>query len=112
MGATANNSSAEHVGWEEVVASSEKGLREIYYYLKRSDGGRNLVVVGKEKSGRHMTYRYAIQDEKLLLSDVNRSLRLKLRSRRDVIDWLNSILSGAYPFFRIFLGGLILRGFS
>ncbi|PIN05952.1 hypothetical protein CDL12_21499 [Handroanthus impetiginosus] len=94
----ANNSTASYVSWEEVVVSSDKGRREVQYYLKRSGGGRDLVVVGKEKSVRHMSYRYTITDNKFLLSILNRSPRLKLRSRREVIDWLNSILSGACQF--------------
>ncbi|KAI3467108.1 hypothetical protein Pfo_023771 [Paulownia fortunei] len=44
-----------------------------------------------------MSYHYAIQDNKLLLSILNRFGRLKLRSRREVIDWLNYILSGERP---------------
>lgn len=91
----ANGSMAVYVGWEEAVVSNEKGRREINYYLKRRGGGsRDLVVVGKEKSARHMSYRYAVKGKELLLSFMNRSSWLKLRSRREVIDWLNSFLSG------------------
>ncbi|KAL2234981.1 UNVERIFIED_CONTAM: hypothetical protein Sindi_1230300 [Sesamum indicum] len=93
----ANSSTASYVGWEEVVVSSEKGRRKVHYYLKRCGGGRDLVVVGKEKSARHMSYHYAIKDNKSLLPILNRSFRLKLRSRREVIDWLSSILSGEQP---------------
>ncbi|KAL9148968.1 hypothetical protein ABFS82_12G078900 [Erythranthe guttata] len=97
MGAMANNSTAADVGWEEVVATNERGRREVYYYLKRSDGGRNLVVVGKEKSNRHMSYNYAFEENNMLPYNLNRASRLKLRSRRDVVDWLNSLLSGERP---------------
>ncbi|KAK4430198.1 hypothetical protein Salat_1320500 [Sesamum alatum] len=89
-----NSSTASYVSWEEVMVSSEKGRREVHYYLKRCGGGRDLVVVGKEKSARHMSYHYAIKDNKSLLPILNRSFRLKLRSRREVIDWFSSILSG------------------
>ncbi|KAH6771397.1 hypothetical protein C2S52_016200 [Perilla frutescens var. hirtella] len=101
MGAMTNNSAAAaYAGWEEVVVSTEKGRREVHYYLKRcggGGGGRDLVIVGKEKSARHMSYRYMIKDNKLLLSILNGASRLKLRSRREVVDWLNSILSGERP---------------
>ncbi|KAK6157658.1 hypothetical protein DH2020_011906 [Rehmannia glutinosa] len=93
MEAMENNSMASYVDWEEVVVSTEKGRREFHYYLKRSGGGRDLVVVGKEKSVEHMSYRYTIKENKYLPSSLNRSSRFKLRSRREVIDWLNSILS-------------------
>ncbi|KAJ8531096.1 hypothetical protein K7X08_025827 [Anisodus acutangulus] len=76
---------AEYVKWWEVCVSGDKGTREVHYYLKRRDGGSDLAVVGKENSLRHMSYHYAIKHLSLL------SL-LKLSSRRQVIDWLNSIL--------------------
>ncbi|KAJ8539200.1 hypothetical protein K7X08_013452 [Anisodus acutangulus] len=81
----------EYVKWEEVCVSGDKGRREVHYYLKRRDGVSDLAVVGKEKSLRHMSYYYAIKDLSLL-SLSNSSSLLKLRSRREVIDWLNSIL--------------------
>ncbi|CAA0808999.1 agenet domain-containing protein / bromo-adjacent homology (BAH) domain-containing protein [Striga hermonthica] len=101
MGAMENNntSTVSYVDWEEVVVSSEKGRREVRYYLKRGGGGggRDLVVVGKEKIARNMSYRYKIKNNKLLPSVLNRSPSLKLRSRREVMDWLNSIISGEHP---------------
>ncbi|KAL3654393.1 hypothetical protein CASFOL_004074 [Castilleja foliolosa] len=90
-----NKPTALYVDWEEVVVSSEKGRREVHYYLKRGGGdGGDLAVVGKEKSARPMCYRYKIQNEISFPSFLNHSSGLKLRSRREVIDWLNSILSG------------------
>ncbi|KAL2485152.1 Agenet domain-containing protein/bromo-adjacent-like proteiny (BAH) domain-containing protein [Abeliophyllum distichum] len=87
------NPAALYTGWEEEVVSNEKGRREVHYYLKRSGGGgADLVVVGKEKRPRHMSYCYAIKDNKSLLSTLKCSSLLKLRSRREVIDWLNSIV--------------------
>ncbi|XP_073302669.1 uncharacterized protein [Primulina huaijiensis] len=94
MGAMANDSTASYVDWEEVMVSSEKGRREFHYYLKRNDGGTDLVVVGKEKSARHMSYYYAMKNNKALLSNLKRCSILKLRSRREVIDWIESILTG------------------
>ena len=74
--------------WEEVYVSSDKGKREVHYFLKRrnGDGGLDLAVVGKEKTLRHMSYHYAFKDRE------QRFLLPKLRSRREVIDWLNSVV--------------------
>ncbi|KAL6538944.1 hypothetical protein OROMI_025270 [Orobanche minor] len=104
MGVMENNPTVLYVDWEEVVVSTDKGRREVHYYLKRGGGGGggsgssgDLVIVGKEKSAGHMSYRYTIKNNKLLPSILNRSSRLKLRSRKEVIDWLNSILSDEHP---------------
>lgn len=69
-----------YVGWEEVYVCSEKGRREIHYVLKRKDGGSDLAVIAKEKSLRHMTYRFLLDYSSLL----------KPKSKREVVDWLNS----------------------
>ncbi|KAL9437323.1 hypothetical protein AB3S75_023227 [Citrus x aurantiifolia] len=69
--------------------SSDRGRREVHYYLKRRDGcGSDLAVIRKEKSSRHMSYRYVISNTSFTMS------LYKLRSRREVVDWLNSIVSG------------------
>ncbi|KAL6974965.1 hypothetical protein U1Q18_042788 [Sarracenia purpurea var. burkii] len=78
--------------WEEVFVSSDKGRREVRYYLKRRDGSSDLAVIGKEKSLRHMSYHYAFRDRSFL-SILPHSSLLKLRSRREVVDWLNSLVS-------------------
>ncbi|CAL0315323.1 unnamed protein product [Lupinus luteus] len=74
------------VSWEEVFVSSEKGRREVHYFLKNRSGGSDLAVIGKEKSLRHMSYRYALRDPSL-------GPYWKLKSRREVIGWLDSIVS-------------------
>ncbi|KAK7407555.1 hypothetical protein VNO78_09508 [Psophocarpus tetragonolobus] len=80
------NNTTVYVSWEEVFLSTDKGRREVHYFLKRRGGGSDLAVLGKEKTLRHMSYRYAIR---------NASFRpcFKLRSRREVVDWLDSLLS-------------------
>ncbi|KAL6573678.1 hypothetical protein OROHE_002137 [Orobanche hederae] len=97
MGVMENNPTALYVDWKEVVVSTDKGRREVHYYLKRGGGGSgsggDLVIVGKEKSAGHMSYRYTTKNNKLLPSILNHSSTLKLRSRKEVIDWLSSILS-------------------
>ena len=71
-------------------AGKERKLSgEVHYLLKRRGGGSDLAVLGKEKSLlRHMSYRYAIRNAALFKP------YLKLRSRREVVDWLDSIVSG------------------
>ncbi|KAE9615396.1 hypothetical protein Lal_00048132 [Lupinus albus] len=75
-----------YVRWEEVFVSSEKGRRVVHYFLKRRSGDSDLAVIGKEKSLRHMHYRYAMRNPSL-------GPYLKLKSRREVIEWLDSIVS-------------------
>lgn len=65
-------------------------MREIHYLLKRKDGGSDLAVIGKEKSLRHMTYRFLLDSPSSLSSSI-----VKLRSRREVVDWLHSFLPGS-----------------
>lgn len=94
-----STNSGAFVRWEEVFVSSDRGRREVHYYLKRNDGSSDLAVVGKERSVRHMSYHYAIRNRSLLSIGPFSSL-LKLRSRREVIDWLNSIVQGICTVFR------------
>ncbi|WVZ12179.1 hypothetical protein V8G54_016709 [Vigna mungo] len=75
-----------YVSWDEVPVSSDKGRREVHYLLKRRGGAADLAVVGKEKTLRHMSYRYAIRSPSL-------GPYVKLKSRREVVDWLESVVS-------------------
>ncbi|CAJ1932329.1 unnamed protein product [Sphenostylis stenocarpa] len=75
-----------YVSWEEVLVSSDKGRREVHYLLKRRGGAADLAVVGKEKTLRHMSYRYATRSASL-------GPYVKLKSRREVVDWLDSVVS-------------------
>lgn len=90
MGTTScEKKSVVYVSWDEVFVSNDKGRREVHYLLKRRGGGSDLAVLGKEKSLKHMSYRYAIRNTS--------SFRpyFKLRSRREVVNWLDSIVSGS-----------------
>ncbi|RAL38275.1 hypothetical protein DM860_002253 [Cuscuta australis] len=82
-----------YVSWNEVSSSADKGRKEVCYYLNRRDGVSDLVVVGTEKGIKHFSYHYALKDPSLLSASYPVSLP-KLRKRREVIDWLNSIVSG------------------
>ncbi|KAJ6848808.1 uncharacterized protein M6B38_272420 [Iris pallida] len=94
------------VGWEEVAVSNDKGRRVVNYYVKDSDGRRDLAVVGREKSLRHMSYVVRNQFlQSVLLAGRGSSSSaavplagvgfgcLKWKSRREVVDWLSEIVS-------------------
>ncbi|XP_078444371.1 uncharacterized protein LOC144713606 isoform X2 [Wolffia australiana] len=99
-----------YVKWEEIVVCREKGRREVHYYLKNASGAADLAVVGKERSARHMSYavpsQFFRESASLATSSVSPSnpaalapgarFSLKLRSRRDVIDWLSSAVSDPF----------------
>lgn len=87
------SSTAAYVGWDEVNVSSDKGRREVHYYLKKRDGASDLAVVGKEKSLRHMSYHFSIKNRSLFFTAMP---FYKLKSRREVVYWLNSVVSGNY----------------
>ncbi|KAJ9563701.1 hypothetical protein OSB04_008861 [Centaurea solstitialis] len=85
------------VKWEEVFSTNNRGRREVRYHLKRRDGTSVLAVVGKEKktktnsgdnNNNNKSYRYAIRDKSLFGLSSS-----KLRSRREVIDWLTSLVN-------------------
>lgn len=95
--ADTTSSLTEYVSWEEVFVSTDRGRREVHYFLKKRDGISDLAVIGKEKSLRHMSYHNAIGDRVLIplaSPSSSSSLLLKLKSRREVVDWLNSVVSG------------------
>ncbi|XP_022727367.1 uncharacterized protein LOC111283189 isoform X2 [Durio zibethinus] len=85
-----SSSTPAYVSWEEVNVSSDKGRREVHYYLRRRDGASDLSVIGKEKSLRHMSYHFAIKNRSLSFSLAS---FYKLKSRREVVYWLNSVVS-------------------
>ncbi|XP_058193052.1 uncharacterized protein LOC131310183 isoform X2 [Rhododendron vialii] len=112
--AAAETTSSEYVRWEEVHVSSDqrkKRREEVRYYLRRRDGKSDLAVIGKQKKKGHFpysnhhhvssSYHYAIQDRflrsSISVSPYSSSYSLKLRSRREVVDWLNSFVSDLPP---------------
>ncbi|KAF9674110.1 hypothetical protein SADUNF_Sadunf10G0093600 [Salix dunnii] len=99
---TEKATSLGYVSWEEVYVSSYRGRREVQYYLKRNDGGKDLAITGKEKSSRHMSYHLAIRNRSNLFP---MAPSLKPKSRREVIDWLDSIVSGFLLHESIFQAG-------
>ncbi|KAL9997704.1 putative DNA (cytosine-5-)-methyltransferase [Helianthus debilis subsp. tardiflorus] len=100
-----NRSVVSYVNWQQVCSTNNRGRKEIRFYLKRPSGTYDLAVIGKEKklghrlnttSSSEYRFRYANRDE-LMLSSLN--LPSKLRSRREVVDWLNSVVvsDGSFP---------------
>ncbi|KAJ1268531.1 hypothetical protein BS78_07G142100 [Paspalum vaginatum] len=98
--------------WEEVVVSNDRGRRLVHYYLRGDGEGKELAVVGRERSPRHMSY--AVQGRLLralaaaagaVAPSPSRSPSAaaaaadggaprRWRSRREVVDWLSSLVSG------------------
>ncbi|GLJ39736.1 hypothetical protein SUGI_0812210 [Cryptomeria japonica] len=97
--------SKHFVEWEEEYVSNDRGSRVVHYYLKDRHGNKRLAVVGTEKSLRHMVY--VVSNEFLYLLGNSKSMSssssttssssssgsMKWRSRREVVDWLCSLLS-------------------
>ncbi|XP_058081109.1 uncharacterized protein LOC131229229 isoform X2 [Magnolia sinica] len=81
------------VEWEEQFVSQERGNRVVHYFLKNSTGDSFLAVVGTERSLRHMVY--VVSDEFLQVhgSEKSNIACFKWRSKREVVDWLTSLLS-------------------
>lgn len=79
------------VEWKEHFVSQERGHRIVHYYLKDSAGESFLAVVGTERSVRHMCY--VIAEEFLEICGMEIPPGFKWRSRREVVDWLTSMLS-------------------
>ncbi|XP_057975174.1 uncharacterized protein LOC131162574 [Malania oleifera] len=81
------------VEWKEEFISQERGNRVVHYFLKDSAGDSTLAVVGTERSVRHMFY--VVADDFLKACGPENSVHagFKWRSRREVVDWLTSMLS-------------------
>ncbi|KAL6838281.1 hypothetical protein ACP4OV_031880 [Aristida adscensionis] len=112
--------------WEEVVVCNDRGRRLVHYYLRGGGAGagaggaeeKELAVVGRERSPRHMAY--AVQGRFLRSlaaaagaaaaspspsrspapSGADGGAPRKWRSRREVVDWLSSLVSGDYGEYR------------
>ncbi|GAB2284756.1 hypothetical protein Dimus_019210 [Dionaea muscipula] len=87
-----SRSSFSFVEWKEQYVSQEKGRRVVHYLLKDSSGEFILAVIGTERSLRHMVY--VVADEFLNVYGTENAVQagLKWKSRREVVDWLTSML--------------------
>lgn len=81
------------VAWEEHILCHERGNRVVHYYLKDVSGDLVLAVVGTERSIRHMIY--VVSDQFLQAYGSKGSVNscTKWRARREVVDWLTSLVS-------------------
>ncbi|KAF8409716.1 hypothetical protein HHK36_005795 [Tetracentron sinense] len=79
--------------WKEEFVLQERGNRVVHYFLKDSVGDSVLAVVGTERSIRHMLY--VASEEFLQVYGTRNSVNscFKWRSKREVVDWLTSLLS-------------------
>ncbi|XP_043688404.1 uncharacterized protein LOC122639595 [Telopea speciosissima] len=80
------------VEWKEEFVSQERGNRIVYYFLKDAAGDSVLAVVGTERSLRHMVYVVAEDFLQAYGSEKSINVSFKWRSRREVVDWLTSML--------------------
>ncbi|KAI3466501.1 hypothetical protein Pfo_023164 [Paulownia fortunei] len=83
--------------WEERVILQEKGRRIVHYILRDSTGNSLLAVVGRERSINHMAY--AISEDFLHVFGSTSTVHAgtKWRARRDVVEWLKSLVSIGGP---------------
>ncbi|CAN7114960.1 unnamed protein product [Brassica rapa subsp. narinosa] len=81
------------VEWKEHFVSQERGNRVVHYFLKDSSGESILAVVGTERSVRHMFYVVSEDFVRAYGSENSIDSGFKWRSRREVVDWLTSMLS-------------------
>ncbi|KAL1534098.1 hypothetical protein AAHA92_31497 [Salvia divinorum] len=81
------------VEWKEQYVSKERGNRVVHYFLKDNSGESILAVVGTERSVRHMFY--VVSDEFFGAHGADNSVQagFRWRSRREVVNWLTSMLS-------------------
>lgn len=81
------------VEWKEQFVSKERGKRVVHYLLKDISGESILAVVGTERSVRHMFY--VVSEEFLKVNGAENSINAgyRWRSRREVVNWLTSMLS-------------------
>lgn len=84
----------DFVEWKEKYINQERGSRLVHYYLEDSSGESYLAVVGTERSLRHMLYVASDDFCRAYGPDKSGTSALKWRSRREVTDWLSSLIPG------------------
>ncbi|KAK4746345.1 hypothetical protein SAY87_012657 [Trapa incisa] len=81
------------VEWKEQYVTQERGNRVVHYILKDSAGESFLAIVGTERSVRHMFYVVAEEFVQSYGAEIGIHSGFKWRSRREVVDWLTSMIS-------------------
>ncbi|KAL6520467.1 hypothetical protein OROHE_017055 [Orobanche hederae] len=85
--------------WEERVISQEKDNRIVHYHLVDTTANSLLVVVGTERSRRHITYTVTEDFLRVLGSTSTAHAGTRWKSRKDVVEFLSSIASVGGPIF-------------
>ncbi|KAK6265109.1 hypothetical protein QUC31_013320 [Theobroma cacao] len=85
------------VGWEEHIICQERGNRVVHFYLKEASGPLVLAVVGTERSIRHMMYVVSGEFLQAYGSHGFINASSKWRARREVVEWLQSLVSMNRP---------------
>ncbi|XWS15456.1 hypothetical protein CRYUN_Cryun34aG0002500 [Craigia yunnanensis] len=85
------------VGWEEHIICQERGNRVVHFYLKEASGILVLAVVGTERSIRHMMYVVSGEFVQAYGSYAFINANTKWRARREVVEWLQSLVSMNRP---------------
>lgn len=85
------------VSWEEHIISHERGNRRVHFCLKDTDGDLVLAVVGTERSIRHMMYNVTEEFIQAYGSSRFVNSSTKWRARREVVDWLTTVVSQGRP---------------
>lgn len=81
------------VSWEEHTLCQERGNRVVHYYLKEASGEFVLAVIGTERSIRHMMYVVSDEFVETYGSKGFINACTKWRARREVVEWLTSLVS-------------------
>ncbi|XP_062088120.1 uncharacterized protein LOC133794752 [Humulus lupulus] len=85
------------VAWEEHILCHERGNRVVHYYMKAASGDLILAVIGTERSIRHMMYVVADEFVQAYGSKGSINACTKWRARREVVEWLTSLVSRQLP---------------
>lgn len=70
--------------------SSERGNRLIHFEVVGLDGRSEVAVVGREKSPRHLSFAVVPQ----FLMHLGEARRVRLKTKKEVADWLDSVVAG------------------
>lgn len=83
--------------WEERVVSQEKGSRIVHYIMRDSIGSSLLAVVGRDRCINHMSY--VVSDDYLRVFGSTSTVHTGTNwgARRDVVEWLVSVVSRGGP---------------
>ncbi|KZV51806.1 hypothetical protein F511_11494 [Dorcoceras hygrometricum] len=83
--------------WEECLVSEEKGNRIVHYNIRDTTGYHLLAVVGTDGGNKHMIYTVARDFIRVFGSTSEVHDGKKWRTRRDVVEWLASLVSKRAP---------------